>query len=105
MATAEKRGPYNYDNDPERPSPHLIIRKDKPFNAEPALSVLTRNYITPTNEFFKRNHGPIPDLSADTHKVFVSAPALAGAPQRSFSMAELHAMPRLEITAALQVSR
>ncbi|KAI8058088.1 Oxidoreductase, molybdopterin-binding domain-containing protein [Syncephalis plumigaleata] len=102
MATTEKRGPFNYENDPERPSPHLIIRKAEPFNAEPALPVLTRNYITPINEFFKRNHGPIPDLNADTHKVLISAPALEGAPQRSFSMAELRAMPRLEITAALQ---
>ncbi|KAI9593921.1 Mo-co oxidoreductase dimerization domain-containing protein [Syncephalis fuscata] len=76
MTSSDKRGPFNYDNDPERPSPHLI--------------------------FFKRNHGPIPDLSATTHKVFVSAPALKGAPQRAFSMADIHAMPRLEITAALQ---
>ncbi|XLS62548.1 hypothetical protein HN51_016776, partial [Arachis hypogaea] len=32
----------------------------EPFNVEPPSSGLTCSYVTPSNFFYKRNHGPIP---------------------------------------------
>jgi sulfite oxidase len=32
---------------------------------------LIKNYITPEKYFFCRNHGPLPDLAEETHKVVV----------------------------------
>ncbi|RKP10205.1 sulfite oxidase [Thamnocephalis sphaerospora] len=103
MATTdEKRGPFDYSNDPVRPSPHLLVRKDEPFNAEPTLSALVRRYITPVPEFFKRNHGPIPDLDASKHTVSVEAPELPSITSRRFNMSELRQFPKREIIAAIQ---
>lgn len=40
----------------------LIARQDNPFNAEPELSELVRDWITPFESFFVRSHGPVPDV-------------------------------------------
>ncbi len=40
----------------------LITRSDSPFNAEPALDELVRDWITPFESFFVRSHGPVPDV-------------------------------------------
>lgn len=36
----------------------LLVQE--PFNAEPHRSALISSYVTPTDFFYKRNHGPIP---------------------------------------------
>lgn len=59
--------PLEYPNEPERTTDGLIIRKDKPFNAEPQVNLLVQNYVTPDPLFFHRNHGPIPDIDIETH--------------------------------------
>ncbi|KAG2183871.1 hypothetical protein INT44_008882 [Umbelopsis vinacea] len=61
--------PLEYAHEPERDVKGLIIRKDKPFNAEPQVSLLVQHYITPDPLFFHRNHGPIPDIDIQTHEV------------------------------------
>lgn len=33
-----------------------------PFNAEPPLSILAENFITPTEFFYVRNHLPVPQI-------------------------------------------
>jgi sulfite oxidase len=33
-----------------------------PFNAEPPLSILAENFITPTEFFYVRNHLPVPHI-------------------------------------------
>lgn len=63
--------PLEYSHEPERCLNGLIIREDKPFNAEPKIDLLVQRYITPDPLFFHRNHGPIPDIDIDTHKVQV----------------------------------
>ena len=40
----------------------LIARQEKPFNAEPSLDVLTREWITPWESFFVRSHGDVPQV-------------------------------------------
>jgi sulfite oxidase len=61
--------PLEYAQEPERDLNGLIIRNDKPFNAEPHVSLLVQHYITPDPLFFHRNHGPIPDIDINTHTV------------------------------------
>jgi sulfite oxidase len=39
---------------------NLQVNSSLPFNAEPVLSVLVSNLITPVTEYFVRNHGPVP---------------------------------------------
>lgn len=45
-------------------SEHLFTRQASPFNAEPPLSRLIENWITPVDSFFVRSHGDIPSLDA-----------------------------------------
>lgn len=42
----------------------LITRQEKPFNAEPPLSRLVENWMTPVSSFFIRSHGTVPTLDA-----------------------------------------
>lgn len=46
-------------------TPDLITRQADPFNAEPPLSTLTENWITPVKSFFVRSHGSVPALRAE----------------------------------------
>lgn len=57
----------DYSDDPKRDNTALIVRKDAPFNAEPSPPDLVKNYITPEEYFFCRNHGPLPDLKEQEH--------------------------------------
>lgn len=41
-----------------------------PFNVEPPPDVLmARGFITPVSLHYVRNHGPVPKMSWDTHKL------------------------------------
>ena len=37
-----------------------FIFSQEPFNAEPPRAALVASYVTPSDFFYKRNHGPIP---------------------------------------------
>jgi len=38
----------------------LTVNSEKPFNAEPPLSLLADTFLTPNSLFFVRNHLPVP---------------------------------------------
>ncbi|XP_046731150.1 sulfite oxidase, mitochondrial isoform X1 [Silurus meridionalis] len=57
-----------YSTDPTR-HPALIVNSVKPFNAEPPPAILTDNYITPSDIFFKRNHLPVPHIDPKTYRL------------------------------------
>ncbi|KAI8072246.1 Oxidoreductase, molybdopterin-binding domain-containing protein [Gilbertella persicaria] len=61
----------DYSKDPKHDSLALIVRKDAPYNAEPAPIDLVKNYITPEKYFFCRNHGPLPDIKEQEHTILV----------------------------------
>lgn len=48
-----------YENDPER-SIMLKVNSQKPFNAEPPVTLLVDKFLTPNDLFFVRNHLPVP---------------------------------------------
>jgi sulfite oxidase len=53
----------------------LILRSHQPLNAEPPLSLLAENWLTPPGLFFIRTHGDVPDLDAATHRLKVGGRA------------------------------
>lgn len=50
-----------YATDPAR-HPALVPSSERPFNAEPPVSMLMQEYITPNELFFVRNHLPVPEV-------------------------------------------
>lgn len=66
-----KRTDLVYLHEPERPNKELLVRAQTPYNAEPPLKQLIERYVTPTDVFFKRNHGPIPLIEEKKHMVVV----------------------------------
>ncbi|KAI8145121.1 putative sulfite oxidase [Fennellomyces sp. T-0311] len=62
----------DYSKEPARPEQRqLIVRKDKPFNAEPPIQDLVKNFITPEQHLFVRSHGPVPIHLTESHTVTV----------------------------------
>ena len=57
-----------YANEPER-HPALVVRTQKPFNAETPGALLAGAALTPVDLFYVRNHLPVPHIDAATHSV------------------------------------
>ncbi len=70
----------------DRPANRLIVRQEKPFNAEPALPDLLDNWLTPYGTFFQRSHGNVPHLAAKDHRLIIEG--LVEKPL-TFSLSEL----------------
>lgn len=49
----------------------LIVRQEKPFNAEPPLERLLDHWLTDYGTFFQRSHGNVPDVPADGYRLSV----------------------------------
>ncbi len=58
-------------NYPEK-HPEMITRSEQPLNAEAPLDLLPRNFTTPTELFYIRDHGSIPELDADQYHLSVT---------------------------------
>ena len=76
-------------NDPACPIAGLIIRESQPVNLESPFELLD-GLLTPNHLFYVRNHFPVPQLDARSHKLTIS-----GAVQNLFTIRfdELLAMP------------
>jgi sulfite oxidase len=79
--------------------PDLIVRAAEPFNAGPPPALLGRQWVTPTELFFVRNHGTVPVLAADSYRLVVRG---GKAGPLSLSLADLRRLPRQTVTAVLQ---
>ncbi|MBO1766667.1 sulfite oxidase [Allobranchiibius sp. GilTou38] len=49
----------------------MLVHEEEPFNAEPTSAALAASYLTPTDTFYSRNHGPIPTLDRGTWRLDV----------------------------------
>jgi sulfite oxidase len=58
-------------NHPEK-HPEMITRSEQPLNAEAPLYLLPRNFTTPTELFYIRNHGSIPEGDTDRYHLSVT---------------------------------
>lgn len=57
-----------YSTDPPR-HPALVVRKDKPFNAEPPMALLAESFLTPEPLFYVRHHHPVPVVDPRTYRL------------------------------------
>jgi sulfite oxidase len=64
-----------YETDPVR-DPNLLPCTQKPFNGEPRVDLLTRDYITPNELFYVRNHLPVPEIEANEYRLIVKGKGL-----------------------------
>jgi DMSO/TMAO reductase YedYZ molybdopterin-dependent catalytic subunit len=79
-------------------SEQLVVVKVAPFNAEAAVESL-REDVTPTPKFYVRSNFPVPQLSAETHRIDVG-----GAVKRpmSLSLGELRQLGTRTITTTME---
>ena len=68
--TAASSDPYA--TDPKDRSPVLVVRSQKPFNAEVPTELIAENLITPNELFFIRNHLPVPKVDPKTYVLEIS---------------------------------
>ncbi|KAK9824449.1 hypothetical protein WJX72_010318 [[Myrmecia] bisecta] len=64
-----------YKGEPER-HPILIVRTQKPFNAETPKDILAEHLITPNEFFFVRNHLPVPHVDASSYSLRIEGEGL-----------------------------
>ena len=49
----------------------MVVHEQTPYNAEPPRSALAGSTLTPTDTFYSRNHGPVPELDEHTWRLRV----------------------------------
>ena len=52
--------------------PDFVVRLEHPFNAGPPPRLLNQSYITPTNLFFVRSHGDVPEVDVDSYRLEIN---------------------------------
>ena len=57
---------------PPSKHPEMITRTEQPLNAESPPQLLRRSFTTPTELFFVRNHGSIPEIDAGRYRLSVT---------------------------------
>ena len=96
---AERAEDDPFRDEPER-HPALRLLSETPCSAETPRQLIADSWITPGALWFVRNHHPVPKIEAEQYALEVDGPGLAA--PRSFSLAELKAMPSATVTATLQ---
>lgn len=76
----------------------MIVHTDDPLNAESVREDLLGSDVTRTDCFYVRNHGPVPTVGRDW---VLRVGGLVGRPLQ-FSLDDLRALPRRNVTATLQ---
>jgi sulfite oxidase len=79
--------------------PRLIVRQDRPFNGGPPPEELRRDFVTPNELFFVRNHGDIPTVDPATFRLEIQGEVEH---PLALSLADLARFPRREVTATIQ---
>jgi sulfite oxidase len=78
----------------------LIVHEREPFNAETGLTALAQGPLTPTDAFYVRGHGAVPEIDQATWRLRVDG---AVARQLDLSLATLReAFVERQVTATLQ---
>lgn len=80
--------------------PEFIVRSEQPLNGGPPLPLLRKHLVTPTELFFVRNHGNVPEVDVNSYRLMVN-----GGVERELqlSFADLRAeFPSVTLPATLQ---
>jgi sulfite oxidase len=84
----------------EAKHPGMIVLTNDPYNAEPTPELLRQSFLTPVDLFYIRNHGPIPQIDAESFRLIVD-----GLVQRPLSLsfdALRRDFPHVTVTATLE---
>ncbi|QIN84978.1 molybdopterin-dependent oxidoreductase [Rubrobacter tropicus] len=83
---------------PFREGRNTTVRKDHPHNAETPPDLLRASFVTPTDAFYVRNHGDVPEVDPGTYRLKVS-----GLVQRplELSLGEIKGLPKTEFASTL----
>lgn len=77
-----------------------IVHRPFPLNSEPRPYQLAAGFITPQSDFYIRNHGTVPELSAEGYGILIETP---GAAPTTMPLAELRSrFQRRTVTAVMQ---
>ena len=52
--------------------PEFVVRCSSPFNGGPPLQRISQTSTTPTDLFFVRNHGDVPDVDMDSYRLTIT---------------------------------
>lgn len=101
VATDDMGSPWAME--PKR-HPLLKPASERPFNAEPPLSILADKFYTPNEFFYIRNHLPVPviDINSYELEVEISTPKAAARDQiKTLTYEEIKSLPKHSVTAAI----
>jgi hypothetical protein len=88
-----------YETDPIR-DPNNLPCTVKPWCGEPRIDLLTKDYITPNELFYVRNHLAVPDIEADEYRLIVKG---KGIKKHTFTLKDLkEKFPKHEVVTTLQ---
>lgn len=76
----------------------LIVKSDKPFNAEVPLELLVESFTTPNELFYVRNHLPVPKIDAGTYRLELN---LMGN-SKAFTLEDLASRPQVTVAVSIQ---
>src|SRR5687768_4075878 len=80
--------------------PDFVVRQAHPFNAGPPPRLLSQSYSTPTNLFFVRNHGDVPEVDVHSYRLQVNGRVLR---PLSLSLNDIQVkFERVSVSATLQ---
>ncbi|HKY53641.1 MAG TPA: molybdopterin-dependent oxidoreductase [Anaerolineales bacterium] len=80
--------------------PDFVVRQENPFNAGPPPKLLNQSYITPTNLFFVRSHGEVPEVNLSSYRLEINGRVLR---PLSLSLDEIkNNFERVNVSATLQ---
>ena len=80
--------------------PDFVVRQARPFNAGPPPRLLNQSYNTPTDLFFVRNHGDVPEVDVHSYRLQINGRVLQ---PLSLSLEDVQAnFERVNISATLQ---
>jgi sulfite oxidase len=77
----------------------MIVHEDEPYNAETSRAALAADALTPTDAFYVRGHGAVPELSTDAFRLRVGGLVEC---ELELSLDDLRGFPAYEEVATLQ---
>ncbi|XP_017138672.1 probable sulfite oxidase, mitochondrial [Drosophila miranda] len=88
----------------QEPERHALLKpaSKRPFNAEPPIGLLAEKFYTPNEMFYVRNHLPVPVLVPEEYELEIdTSGGEQGGPLLTLTLAQIKALPRHTVTAAI----
>lgn len=100
ISKVEKSDVYDpFADDPVR-NPMLTVHTRKPFNAETPSQLIGKDFLTPNEAFFVRNHLPVPDLNESDYRLELTGLGLDRTYE--FTLNDLKQLPAHDVICSIQ---